>query len=360
MNEKLIQVLWVEDDPLVTGTYPIEAARYGLELVPFACWEDAEKALESDFKRWSAIILDAKCKYKHTSHDNAAVFLTQAISAIGKICERHGFVLPWYVLSGGSEYELNDLIIDDREEWDGDWNEKKYYSKTTDREILFRRIPHHARITPEMQIRLIYYPDVFKAIKRTALDAEIEIHMEDLLCPIHFRNCTGKEYNDSMTKVRKCIEIIFQSMGQKGILPNKKQGEKYVLHEMLVDKRGGINTTWCSMIIAGKGNDIKGAHITSENILPNVLKDCFHRLIEISAAYEHAENKNASEEQRANTRQTSEFLATTKYAPYLLRGMTMELCNIILWYDAYLEINDDEEVNRLKWDVISNKHHNNL
>jgi hypothetical protein len=155
MNEKLIQVLWVEDDPLVTSTYPIEAARYGLELVPFACWEDAEKALESDFKRWSAIILDAKCKYKRTSHDNAAVFLTQAISAIGKICERHGFVLPWYVLSGGSEDELNDLIIDDREEWDGEWKEKKYYSKTRDREKLFRRIPHHARITPEMQIRLI-------------------------------------------------------------------------------------------------------------------------------------------------------------------------------------------------------------
>jgi DNA-binding NtrC family response regulator len=59
MNENLIQVLWVEDDPNITRTYPLEAARYGLQLVPFSCWEDAEKALVSEFERWSAIVLDA-------------------------------------------------------------------------------------------------------------------------------------------------------------------------------------------------------------------------------------------------------------------------------------------------------------
>lgn len=86
MKENLIQVLWVEDDPQITRTYPIEAARYGIQLVPFACWEEAEKALLSDFKRWSAIVLDAKCKYKRDSHDNAAEFLSHAIYSIGIIC----------------------------------------------------------------------------------------------------------------------------------------------------------------------------------------------------------------------------------------------------------------------------------
>ena len=71
MDTNLIQVLWVEDDPDNIQFYPIEASRYGLELVPFSCWEEAEKALVSDFKRWSAIILDAKCKYKKDDHDNA-------------------------------------------------------------------------------------------------------------------------------------------------------------------------------------------------------------------------------------------------------------------------------------------------
>ncbi len=354
MNENLIQVLWVEDDPQITLTYPLEAAQYGIQLVPFSCWEDAEKALVSDFKRWAAIVLDAKCKYKHDSHDNAAVFLTQAIHAIDTICANHHRILPWYVLSGGSEEELNDLIIDSREEWDGDWKQKKYYSKTTDRDMLFHRIPYHARVSPEMQIRLVYYPDVFKAIKNAELDDDLEIYMEELLLPIHSINYSGKEYNDKMTKVRKCVELIFQSMAQHGLLPNKKQGQNLIMHDILVDKRGGINNTWCSMIIAGL--DIKkGENIiikSSRNILPNVLKDSFQRLIEISAANEHAENKGANEEQQKNSRQTSAFLEKIDNAPYLLRGMVMELCNIILWYANYLYEYDDEEINASNWEVL--------
>jgi hypothetical protein len=85
--------------------------------------------------------------------------------------------------------------------------------------------------------------------------------------------------------------------------------------------------------------------------LPNVLKDSIQRLIEISAAYEHSENKVATEEQQKNSRQTSAFLEKIDNAPYLLRGMVMELCNIILWYAAYLDEHDDEEINALNWEV---------
>lgn len=354
MNENLIQVLWVEDDPQITLTYPIEAAQYGIQLVPFSCWEEAEKALLSDFKRWSAIVLDAKCKYKHDSHDNASVFLTQAIHAIDTICANHHRILPWYVLSGGSEEELNDLIIDSREEWDGDWKQKKYYSKTTDRDMLFHRIPYHARVSPEMQIRLVYYPDVFKAIKNAQLDVELEIYMEELLLPIHTMNYSGKEYNENMTKVRKCIELIFQSMVKHGILPYEKQGKQLIMHHLIHSKNTGINNTWCSMIIAGM--DVKqGKDViikSYKNILPNVLKESFQRLIEISGANEHAINKVANQELQINSRQTSAFLDKIGNAPYLLRGMVMELCNIILWYATYIDEHDDEEINALNWEVL--------
>jgi hypothetical protein len=208
-----------------------------------------------------------------------------------------------------------------------------------------------------MQIRLVYYPDVFKAIKSAQLDVDLEIHMEELLLPIHTMSISGKEYNDKMTKVRKCIELIFQSMAQHGLLPYKKEGKHLIMHDILVDKRGGINNTWCSMIIAGldvkKGDNIVVK--SSKNILPNVLKDSFQRLIEISAANEHAVNKGANEEQQANSRQTSMFLDSINNAPYLLRGMVMELCNIILWYAVYLDNHDDEEINALNWEVLKLK-----
>ena len=55
----LIQVLWVEDDPMVIENYPLKAENFGLQLVDFPCWDAAQAALENDFDRWSAIILDA-------------------------------------------------------------------------------------------------------------------------------------------------------------------------------------------------------------------------------------------------------------------------------------------------------------
>ena len=352
MNKNLIQVLWVEDDPQNIQLYPIEASRYGLELVPFRCWEEAENALVSDFKRWSAIILDAKCKYKKEDHDNASRFLVHALSSITKICTERKRIIPWFILSGGSEEELNDLILDNREEWDGDWSSKKYYSKTTDRDMLFHRIPYKARVSPEMQVRLVYYPDVFKAIRKSGLGDEVEIKMEELLLPIHKLNYTGGEYNNLMTDVRKCIELLFDSMARNGILPNQKRNDgTYALIDILTDRRGSRNLTWCSMLLSGKEVPVGDKKIKSKKILPNVLKDSFQRLIEIAASYEHAENPDATEEQKANSRHTQSFLESIGYAPYLLRSMVMELCTIILWYANYLDEHDDEELNMLEWEI---------
>ena len=68
----LVQVLWVEDDPNVTKSYPLKAESFDLELVPYPCWDDAKAALEGDYDRWSAIILDAKCFPSHfTSFDGS-------------------------------------------------------------------------------------------------------------------------------------------------------------------------------------------------------------------------------------------------------------------------------------------------
>lgn len=156
-----------------------------------------------------------------------------------------------------------------------------------------------------------------------------------------------------MTEVRKCIELIFDSMARNGILPNKKRDDgTYALLDVLTDKRGSRNLTWCSMLLSGKDVPVGDKKIKSEKILPNVLKDSFQRLIEIAASYEHAENPDATEEQKANSRHTQSFLDGIGNAPYLLRSMVMELCTIILWYANYLGDHDDEELNRLKWEIL--------
>lgn len=131
----LIQVLWVEDDPKVIQSYPIEAESKGLQLEQFSCWDDAKVALEDDYDRWSAIILDAKCKHHRDSADNAVKFLGAALKDIAVISKEKRRVIPWYVLTGGAESEVSDAIMEDREEWDSDWTvikNRNFYTKSED------------------------------------------------------------------------------------------------------------------------------------------------------------------------------------------------------------------------------------
>lgn len=62
MDNELKQILWVEGNSLIHRDFQKEALSYGLQLVPFDCWDDAYKSLRNDFSRWAAIIMQPKSK----------------------------------------------------------------------------------------------------------------------------------------------------------------------------------------------------------------------------------------------------------------------------------------------------------
>ena len=45
MNNELKQILWVEGNGLIHRDFQEEALSFGLQLVPYDCWDDAYKAL---------------------------------------------------------------------------------------------------------------------------------------------------------------------------------------------------------------------------------------------------------------------------------------------------------------------------
>ena len=62
MNNELKQILWVEGNGLIHRDFQEEALSFGLQLVPYDCWDDAYKALSDNFTRWAAIIMQPKSK----------------------------------------------------------------------------------------------------------------------------------------------------------------------------------------------------------------------------------------------------------------------------------------------------------
>lgn len=339
-NNDLLQILWVEDDPGVRETYPLKADTFDLQLVPYSCWDDGKAALEGDYDRWSAIILDAKCKQHSNSADNAVRFLGEALKDIAAISKEKGRIIPWYVLTGGSESEVSDSITDDRMKWDADWTtatNKNYYSKNVDNEMLFRRIRYYAKKSPRIQIHEMYQ-HVFEATKECGVDDNGYNALEDLLVPIHFpRDIKDNDYNDKFEKARTVLEYIFRSMASHGILPD--WGKK-------------VNLQWSSCLLSGisamrkdeKGND----HIVIEckkQILPEVLKETLRSMTRIIPAFCHSDNKEEIDVKK------KEYIGNVDNSTLLLKSFAFQICDFILWYKNYIKENGEFEENAANWEI---------
>ena len=337
----LIQVLWVEDDKSIINQLKKNAFYSGLELVAYPCWDDAKEALESDYDRWSAIILDAKCKHHRDSADSAVVFLREALMGIAVLAEKKDRVIPWYVLTGGDTSEVSDSINDERLKWDKDWTEstnKKYYSKNTDTEMLYNRIRYHANVSPRLQVQKIYQ-NVFDAIEECGIEDEAYNNIEDLLIPINFpTEIDDKDYNDKFKKARVTLEYVFKSMSSNGILP---------------DWRKNINARWSACILSGKNavkfnEDAEDIVVieAKESILPPALINVLRSMVNILPSDVHAKS---TDDRAINL---PDYIKFVDGSTYLLKSFALQLCDLILWYRNYLREHSNKEQNALKYEII--------
>lgn len=364
-DNKRIQVLWVEDDPMIISDLQEDALEIAeIDLHPFESWEDAEPELERDYGRWDAIILDAKCKYKRTDPDKAPRFLTNVFRRIEYLAKMKNHSIPWYVLSGQGEDEIHDNIPIDIE-WDADWeriSHRRFYKKGStikigkkemlESEALFRRIKNQViHNNPELQIEYDKYPDVFHALDRLGLECEVGFYLMPLLEPIHFHGTKNADYNHRYVDVRKALEGIFRHMVIMGILPPNTVAKNA--------KKESVNLSWSSLFLGGSQPEdpdslsdydsekkfwTKVERLTEGPIVPKQLADWLKSAIFQTGGAAHT--TTADEEMAMNL---EKYLPHVGGSPYMLRSLVMGLCDFILWYDNFIKAHPDEEMNALNF-----------
>ncbi len=352
-DDKYIQVLWVEDNPTIWDGYILEADEFGdIELHPFECWEDAEKALESEYDKWDAIILDAKCRFKKGDADKAEKFLANVFPRIQKLGSIKKRFIPWYVLSGQGEDKIHDLIPEDIE-WDVSWEgltNRRFYHKSKklkigdvekeERQWLFERIKMQImHYRQDMRIENDLYPDVFHALDNLGKEMaeDVGYHLMPLLIPIHFSETSNEDYNRRYIDLRKCLEFIFRHMVEKGILP------KCIIS---TDKKKGVNLDWSSRFLGGNQPDnseiasdsgdkkfwSRVVRLTGDPLLPKQLADWLKTAIFQTGGAVHTSKAEAEISMNLD-----KYLPNVEYSPYMLRSLTMGLCDFILWYRTFLK-----------------------
>lgn len=344
--DNLFQVLWVENDPEVLESYPLEAENYNLQLVPFTSWETAEKALCEDYSRWDAIILDAKCQYKCNEADRAGRFLVQVTNKLEEITRLKGKRINWYILSGQSEESISELIPDTRKMWDGDWT-KGFYSKNMDRELLFKRIGIHVKKKFDFIITNDLYPKVFRAIEKLRLPDDVYIWMKDLLIPIHYPSeLSDRDYNNRFKDLRKILEHIFRSMIDNGIVPP-------VFESNITEKEDALNLSGISLFLANKLKDSeklaeKYHVVATKETLPKLLQEVVKNIIYATGSTVHTARENND----GKIKVYDQYLPFMDGSTNLLKSYVFSMCDLILWYSKYLDLHPDKEINALDWEII--------
>lgn len=341
MND-LIKVLWVEDDPEVTNTYPLEAENYDLELVPVCCWDDAKVELENKFHQWSAIILDAKCKYHRGSEDNAIVFLREALDDISTICQREGRIIPWYILTGGDKFDVSDSINDKRLKWDKDWTDKekkKYYSKDIDRETLYARIKSHAKKSTNIQIHEMYR-DTFKqlySLNNDEICEDIATIFETMHYPTAHQDFTARLYYNPM---RKALESVFRLAGRYGVIPDE------------FFAGGKVNLNQCFMFLIGRDADVIGYRYGNkgEQIVPRHINDMMSLIINLGNCNSHTVDTSHSTllSDEEVLRYDEHIKSQGVSSRLLLFSIALQFCEIVKWMNSYVAKNPKREDNLRK------------
>lgn len=333
-----IKVLWVENDPQVLSSYPLEASDYGVDLHPVSCWDDAVYELSKNYLGWDAIILDAKCKVHSDSLDKATPFLMEAFLSLTKMAEKNNCIIPWFVLSGGSEEEISDLIPEARNQWEMG-REKAYYQKalTSERLELWRRIPIIVQECSNI-VKLKSGPcrSVFKAITQINLPPEVESMMISLLLPLYFDSTKNEQYNDRYSYVRKIIEHIFRSMESHKIIPPT------------LIQNGKVNLSWSCSFLAGKTSD-SYAQVIYKAITTKTMAGNLMNMVNVTGSMLHTEGADPTK-----SKDIQPYLDSVTNSPFLLQSFVLQLCDVLIWYENYLRQHDDDELNALNWEILVN------
>jgi len=336
-----IKVLWVEDDPEVTVAYPLQAENYDLQLVSFPCWDDAKVALEGDYDRWSAIILDANCVHHKGEGENVVKFLGHALNDISRLRAEKGRLIPWYILSGGAEKDISDSIIEERMEWDSEWTEqqhKKYYSKNVDNEVLYERIKAHAQKSVRIQIREMYNETNELLIR---LNNDVCEDILTILETMHF----PKSHPHFVPRLfynplRKALEYVFRALGEAGVIPD------------VFFSKGVVNLNQCFMFLIGRDAEKVGYRYgnAGDRVVPRHIQDMMSLIINLGNSNSHSTNQSHFTElsEAEIQRYENQMKSSGVNSRFLVFSMALQFCEIVQWMNIYIKEHPDKAANLAK------------
>lgn len=315
-------ILWIDDEWDKMTTFQQECEEiYDLHLEPFRTRKAGMEAFERDIDHWDAVLLDAKMFDEGENEVARLVGLRKAIQRLDELSMKRA--IPRFISTGQT-----DLMSDEnfRESFG------HFYRKGDDDVKLITDMLKGIQNGDRQQIKTIY-KDVFSAIYDLGINQFSESILMDIMLPLHY---PAKEPNFKpvyhYNQLRQLIEYIFRVCNQVGLVPD----------QCIID--GKVNLNQSSLYLAG--NDAKKLGIRfgekGERIIPDYIESIIRSVLEFGNVHSHTVELSDDD-----TLKIEKILRTAK-SRYIIFGLTLQLCEALIWFAEYIPNHSDKEINLFK------------
>ncbi len=313
MNKYL--VLWFDDEHESLETLKDDALNFGIVLKGYKNADDGLYELEHN-PEYDAVIVDGLF-FNSRSHTGDAV----DNSAFGRVAfclktmKEKGKIIPWFIFSGQPSFikERNDLV---KILADKDFGNGKVYDKNSDEDFdeLCGEIIKSAGKIEDTRLKH-KYANVFAVCTKKYIGPQAT---SDLLTILKNDNIEHAPADSRLffNPLRKIMDDLFIACNKYGLLPDVFVKPSIALNES-------------SKFLSGSAE--KGYQLDLP-VFPKVVSDNVRNILAVCQPGSH--------------RSEIDSFVTEVNSSYLLLSCTYQLFDVLLWFKAFIDKNEDIESNR--------------
>ena len=323
MNDKLYNILWIDDQHEELPALHRTAIDYGIKLFPYKSMNGGCGELEKNYNLYDAILLDAK--FFENEDDVPGTEDTKWVHQAKDRILQLGKKFEYFVLTGQAKAYAS-------EEFNNAFKFVFEKGKSEDSDKLFERLVIAAKNQIETQIRH-ENSILFEALK--SYDIEVTKTLLKILKGIKIGS-SGFDDQLYFTQLRIILEHLFRKANSIGLL-----------HDACIQQGNNkVNLTESSLFLSGFDTKHLNVSCTITHF-PKLIAKNVKNIIYTTGAASHTSNVDVT--QNIDIQAYRHEITS----PYLLYSLAFQLMDVLLWFDSYSKTNDDVAINRSLWKSFS-------
>lgn len=319
-------VIWIDDEWEKMSQFKQECeVIHQIKLYPFKTQKSGMEALDTNLKKWDAVLLDAKMFDESEENEVAKLDgLRKAIEHINQLSLRRK--IPYFISTGQPDLMNNETF---------EQSFGKYYIKKNDDLQLIADMKEIIGKTERFQMKL-FYSEAIKVL--SDLNQNASDIILDIFEAMHFPD-KHPDFNPILyyNQLRQILEYNFRLANKVCIVPNE-----------CFDKKGNPNLSQCSHYLSGNNateagvryGDYRGKN-DYDKVVPPHIELMMRMILDVGNINSHSTKLNDAELQELE----QYFNKNVFNSRYLIFSMALNACEITLWMKDYTNNHQDIDEN---------------